>query len=1050
MDDATRHELAMEIFDAVCDASPERQRTILDQRCGDDAVLRSIVESMLAGDAAAHEMIDESVAGRAAVRIAERVLDTPMPQRVGQFTIQREIGRGGMGVVYEAQQEHPNRRVALKIVKQELASPPMLRRFEHEATLLGQLEHPGIARIYEAGSAVIDGLSRPFIAMEFIEGQPLDLYVQGAELTPRQVVALMARVCDGVQAAHQKGIVHRDLKPGNIIVGAPATNGTHHRTSTVEDVIGQPRVLDFGIARALDTDVRAATIQTEPGQVIGTLAYMSPEQLHGDATSIDTRSDVFALGVILYGLLAGRPAYELQGLSIPDAIRVVSDTQPPALRTLNPWCRGDIDVIVHKAMDPDPERRYTTAAEVAEELRRFLRNEPIMAHPPSAIYQLTKFASRNRALVTGIAATAIALITGLAGTLFFLFDAQQQRDAARDANKQLQALVDYQSAMLTGIDVEQMGRTLFADQMDEAARVLADRDDADMQIETFEQVLSVVNATTIASRAIDASVIEPAITSLDADFMDEPAIQAELRSGIVRMYTTVGLPEKALSQSELELDTRRRVHGADDPRTMEAERKHCELLIQVGAYEDATRSARDLLSRQQRQLGDANEQTLMTHRLLAQALRRDSKMDEARAEIERALAIAEAAYGPTADETRLIRTELGESLLESRQYDEAEVLLKALLDESRTRHGEEHRETLALLGQLGRLHFFQNRHTDAAACFEQLATLLTDTMGADHPETLSARTNLSINLTEQRRFDDAMPIAIDTLERKRRVLGPDHPSTVSSLNACFRLMMRLERWEDATAYGLESLDVARRATGPDSALLVDALSNLSIVYHKRGRRTEAEEYARRTLDESIRIFGPESPRTSTFRQVLAKVLMSDRRYAEADDILVEILERSGRLTPKSPIIAGSLGLRVNVLIQLANGSDALSEGEALLAWCTDRGMTGGEPIGRCHVWIARGQIANGQPDAAASSLQVAQQVYNDAAVPESFWSHALADTLQRLLALRADATTDTSAILEAHARLINASSAMDPSDRTPILDEVRMLLQDAGITLDEN
>jgi WD40 repeat protein/predicted Ser/Thr protein kinase len=336
--------------------------------------------------------------------------DAP-PARVGGYRVVRLIGRGGMGAVYEAEQDNPRRPVALKMICPGLASPDLVRRFAREAHVLGRLHHPGIAQVYAAG-VTDDG--QPYFAMELVHGPPLLEYAGRHRLDTAARLALAARVCDAVQHAHEHGVIHRDLKPANVLV----------------DETGQPKVLDFGVARATDADLHITTGGTEVGQVIGTLAYMSPEQVEGNPAALDFRSDVYALGVVLFELLSGRLPYSLRGLPLAEAARVIHDRDPDRLGSVDTSLRGDVETIVAKALEKDKGRRYESAGALAADLRRYLAGEPVAARPASAWYQFRKFARRNKAAVGGTAATFAALLVGLALTMRFAWgEAEQRRQA---------------------------------------------------------------------------------------------------------------------------------------------------------------------------------------------------------------------------------------------------------------------------------------------------------------------------------------------------------------------------------------------------------------------------------------------------------------------------------------------------------------------------------------------------------------------------------------------------------------------------------------------
>jgi serine/threonine protein kinase len=316
------------------------------------------------------------------------------PVAIGRYLILRVVGEGGMGVIYEAEQEQPCRTVALKIIKPALASPEMLRRFNLESQALGRLQHPGIAQIYEAGT-VDTGLGpQPYFAMELIRGiSPRD-YAETHHLDTRERLAMMVKICDAVHHAHQRGLIHRDLKPGNILV----------------DATGQPKILDFGVARV--TDDAGATLQTNMGQLVGTLTYMSPEQAVADPMDIDKRTDIYSLGVILYELLTGRLPYTVSK-KLHEAIQAIRESDPDPLGKVNRAYRGDIETITRKALEKDRTQRYASAAEMAADIQRYLNAEPIAARPPSASYQLWKFAVRNRGLVVATAAVLVFLIVGV-------------------------------------------------------------------------------------------------------------------------------------------------------------------------------------------------------------------------------------------------------------------------------------------------------------------------------------------------------------------------------------------------------------------------------------------------------------------------------------------------------------------------------------------------------------------------------------------------------------------------------------------------------------
>jgi len=428
------------LFAQATDLPPEERGGFLDAACRGEPDLRAGVDELLAYDSAFGVGDDEAGFLKSPLVRAPEAAPTEssvpprrdgpaLPAQIGRYRILRRHGEGGMGTVYEAEQDNPRRTVALKVIRPGLVSPEHVKRFSHEAQILARLQHPGIAQVYEAGMG--EG-GQPFFAMEFITGMPLDEYARsrGADAAAR--LELLAKVCDTVQHAHDKGVIHRDLKPGNILV----------------DESGQPKVLDFGVAHVTAADLLTTSSRTQTGQLLGTLSYMSPEQIAADPARLDGRSDVYTLGVILFELLAHRLPYNLDQLPVHEVARVIQQEEPSRLGSVDTQYRGDVEMIVAKALEKDKARRYASAGDLASDIRRYLRGEAILARPASALYQLRKFARRHKSLVAGVSGIFAALLVGtIVSILFALRAAENARVAdeyARVANERERAAT-YQS-----------------------------------------------------------------------------------------------------------------------------------------------------------------------------------------------------------------------------------------------------------------------------------------------------------------------------------------------------------------------------------------------------------------------------------------------------------------------------------------------------------------------------------------------------------------------------------------------------------------------------
>jgi eukaryotic-like serine/threonine-protein kinase len=425
------------LFHQAADLAPEQRGAFLDEQCAGDVDLRAAVDELLQCDAKAQSEPDFLNSPAAVVRAALPLPGGPgLPSHIGRYRILRLHGEGGMGTVYEAEQDNPRRTVALKVIRPGLVSAEHLNRFSHEAQILGRLQHSGIAQVYEAGRD-IDG--RPFFAMEFIRGMPLDEHARTRHLDLPARLELLAKVCDAVQHAHDKGVVHRDLKPGNILV----------------EESGQPKVLDFGVAHVAATEVLTTSSQTRTGQLLGTLNYMSPEQLAARPSGLDGRSDVYTLGVILFELLAHRLPYHLDQLPVHEVARVIEQQEPSRLGSIDKLYRGDVAIIVAKALEKDKRQRYASAGDLASDIRRYLSGEAILAREVRLAERSWRWARRHPyvAVLGGVLTGVLVLATAgslLAARRFAALAEREGHSAARERSARLDADLARKTAEAAG------------------------------------------------------------------------------------------------------------------------------------------------------------------------------------------------------------------------------------------------------------------------------------------------------------------------------------------------------------------------------------------------------------------------------------------------------------------------------------------------------------------------------------------------------------------------------------------------------------------------
>ncbi len=872
--------------EAVRLAGAERE-AFLRTRCGTDATLRTNVDraitqlesaTLAPGTEAASSAHDEpTLAGIASTSVelfesatgSEKLTERELAEggrveRIGAYRILGTLGEGGMGVVYLAEQEKPKRTVALKVVRPELMVGSLLKRFEFESQVLGRLQHPGIAQVYEAGMAPAGsaGVRTPYFAMEYVRGVALTEYADQARLDVRGRLALLAKVCDAVQHAHARGVIHRDLKPGNILV-------------TPE---GEPKILDFGIARATDSDIKATT-RTDAGQLVGTLPYMSPEQVAGDPEALDTRSDVYTLGVILYELLAGKLPHDLSRKTIIEAARVIADAEPAALGTVASACRGDVSTIVAKAMEKDRERRYQTASELAADIGRYLNDEPIAARPPSTVYQLTKFAKRNKGLVAGMSAAVLLLILGVVGTSVGLARAVEQRKRAEeqtqiaeseksradDEAKTAQSINEFLiNRMLSGATPEEaQGRQItvsevvgkaageidaaFADRPrvrsslhDAVGKTYAALGELDKASEHFEAVLA--HQRSLNPRSKETAAALHALGSVrfrqtrwaDAEAMFKEAAEifaatganaaefAETLSAQAATARNSGKLEGAEKLHEEALEACRQAFGPESNKTLAAMTNLAVLLHDQGKMDRAGPLYREVLATRQRLLPATHPDVLLAMSNLAGFEYESGDVAGAEKTMTQVVELRKKVNGPDHPATIFDMSNLGVMRQKLGHLEDAEAIFREALEAGIRKLGEKH-ETVGLLhDSLASCLAARGKHAEAEEQYKKSVEITVGLNGLDHPESNAARFGYARWLFDRGRIDEADPIMVSVLESQKKILGPDHVAVSSTEIWLAKVREKQGRLDEALALANASVEIRVKVLGEDHQGTKDA------------------------------------------------------------------------------------------------------------------------------------------------------------------------------------------------------------------------------------
>jgi len=811
-----------------------------------------------------------------------------LPANIGPYRIVRLLGEGGMGIVYEAEQVHPHRTVALKVIKPGFAGRELRRRFEYESWALGRLHHPGIAQIYEAGLG-----PPPYFAMEFIHGKRLLEYAESRRLALRQRLDVMLKICESVHHAHQRGLIHRDLKPSNILV----------------DGSGQPKILDFGVARAIDSGT-PATGETVSGQLVGTLAYMSPEQTLGDPLEIDVRSDVYSLGLVLYELLAGHPAYYV-GRALPEAVRIIREEEPAPLSSIHRTYGGDLEIIVAKALEKDKSRRYGSAAELAADIRRYLENEPIVARAPSFTYRLQKFVQRHKGLVSATLALFMVLVAGIVATTWQAaratqagYAALQERDRSTAAEKKANRERD------RALEAERAATVAEARASRERNRAVSEKERADTEAATANAINSFLQDDLLAQAGASAqaegdvrpdpnlkvrAALDRAAARIGGRFAEQPLVEASIRQTIGSTYVDLGLYGEAQPQIERAVSLRRRVLGDDHPATLESMSWQARVLRGRGDYIAAEALFRKIVEVRRRVLGEAHRDTLASMSLLASVYRIEAKDVQASALLAKVVELQRRVLGDEHPETLITMDNLAGAERNQGKYEEAHRLFTKVLESRRRVLGAEHPDTLLSITHLALELRYEGKYSEAETLWSQLLETDRKVRGDEHVDTLTTMNTLAILYRLRGRYAQAEEMLTNALEIERRKLGDEHPATLISIGELPGVYLAQGKYVQAEIGYIKILEIYRRLLGEEHRDTVRVMNNLSSVYLAQANYAEAEALLDKALEINRRLRGETHPMTMLNRHNLAVLYWNQGKFQRAEAAFTEVLAARRRI-----------------------------------------------------------------------------------------------------------------------------------------------------------
>ncbi len=891
----------------------------LEKSCAGDDALRSKVERLMAAYEQQGEAIDKTL------RSGASLLQEGPGTVIGRYKLLQQIGEGGFGVVFMAEQLEPvQRKVALKIIKAGMDTKEVIARFEAERQALALMDSPNIARVLDAGATES---GRPYFVMELVKGTRITDYCDQNNLPNDERLDLFIKVCHAMQHAHQKGVIHRDLKPSNVMI-------------TMHDGEPVPKVIDFGIAKATGQRLTGKTLFTRYEQMIGTPAYMSPEQAAMSGLDVDTRTDIYALGVLLYELLTGETPFDNETLAqaaFDEVRRMISETEPPKPSTrlhtmgtklaevarhrhtepgaLRRSVRGDLDWIVMKALEKDRRRRYETANDLARDVERHLEHRPVVAGPPGTVYRTRKFVRRHRLGVALAGSVTGALVIGLAVSLLAFAKASQERDRAMAA--------------------EQRAAANETKALSEAARR--------SQVAKFlEDMLQGVGPSAALGRdtTLLREILDKTAERVARDLKEQPEVEAELCYTLGEVYWEIGELEKAEAMHRRGLSLRQTVLGNEHPDIARSMRRLGHVLWRRGQIDEAEKLGRAAVAMQRKLYGNEHLELAKSLTDLAAVFTWRDNQAEVEGLLREALAIQRKVLG---NEHLEVASSLAELSLITMAYTnrapEAEEMQREALGIWKKALGEDHPEVVvqSLKFRAWGLRS-QGKLAEAETALRELVAAQKQLRGDEHPEVALQLYNLGNVLGRQEKFGEAEAAFREAIARQRKFLGGESGELAQSLHSLGNVLRARGKNAEAEAAHREALVIRRHMLGNENSSAVWSLQELANDLWFQRKLVEAEAALREALGIRRKRYGNEHPTTGATILHLAMVLRDEGKLAEAEPLAREALDlRRKQAGPEHKDYLALLEAMIEPLCDLGNLAEAEKLAREALAIHRKRG-----------------------------------------------------------------------------------------------------------------